>query len=299
LKEMSFRRKKPKTKIYFILGFVLLSVLAFSWVMASQGVIGKTDKKDPKLLKEVKGAEDENQNEDQDININEALNEEQTEEAQAENKEGETTVNAQKPQTTPDPSTSKPTAKAPAVASAPKASPAPVRTYTAPKVNAPASNPAPAVTNGVYSLADAQNYVEGRILALVNAERASKGVGGLTSVALLAQAADIRAGEEASAASPDHTRANGTTFDTVYKQVGYTGYSAWGENLAWGNQPCFSFTAANLDALASKMFTGWKNSPGHYENMIRSSFNQTGLGVVLKVSGSQLYWTGIQVFAKK
>lgn len=177
-------------------------------------------------------------------------------------------------------------------------------TYTAPKTITTTPTPAPApapVWNGIYSTADAQDYIEGRIVSLVNAERARVGKGSLTAVSQLNQAADIRVGEEAipSFSGTDHTRPNGTSFDTVFPQVGYTGCSAWGENLVYGYQNNFTYNSANLNTLAQQMFDWWKNSPGHYTNMISGNYNQTGVGVKFVISGGRLYWFGIQDFARR
>jgi uncharacterized protein YkwD len=161
----------------------------------------------------------------------------------------------------------------------------------------PANAESPNIT---YTTSQAQTYVESIILSLVNAERRRVGVGTLTPVPQLAQAADIRAGEEAViGGAPDHTRPNGSNFSTIFAQVGYTGYTAWGENLTWGYQAQFTYNKTNLDYIANRMYTNWKNSPGHYANMIRSNFNQTGIGVKLTNQSERTYWWGIQLFAQR
>lgn len=154
--------------------------------------------------------------------------------------------------------------------------------------------------NITYTTSQAQTYVESIILSLVNAERKRVGVGYLTSVSQLAQAADIRVGEEAIiGGAPDHTRPNGSNFSTIFAQVGYTGYTAWGENLTWGYQAQFTYNKTNLDYIANRMYTNWKNSPGHYANMIKSTYNQTGIGIKLTNQNGRTYWRGIQLFTKK
>jgi uncharacterized protein YkwD len=167
-------------------------------------------------------------------------------------------------------------------------------TSTSAPAPSPAPTPAPAF--------DPEDYVEGRLLSLINAERARVGVAALASNGLLNQAADIRVAEEAIVPTfswTDHTRPNGSTFDTVYPQLGYTGYTAWGENLVWGYKPAFSYTTANLDAIAQQMFTSWKNSSGHYKNMISSTYNQTGFGVKLVKYGNYIYYFAIEDFARR
>jgi uncharacterized protein YkwD len=176
---------------------------------------------------------------------------------------------------------------------------APKTTYTAPKT-APTVSAPPATTN-ISTVAGAQSYVASRIFTLVNSERASKGLGALRYQSQLGSAADIRAGEEAilSFVGTDHVRPNGTSFSTVFGQVGYTGYTMVGENLAWGYMPQFAFNQTNLDNLASKIFTQWKNSPSHYAAMIRPEYNQTGVGVVIKLVNGRLYYFATQEFGRR
>lgn len=190
-----------------------------------------------------------------------------------------------------------------------KPSTVPVATPTRPTTNSNSntipSTPTP-VTNptsgsGVYSIADAQNFVEVEILRLVNAERTRLGVAPLTFDAKLRQASDIRSREEAitSFVGTDHTRPDGRSWSTVLSDVGYTGALAWGENLAWGYKSQVSYTETQLKEIANKMFTGWVNSPGHYALMKDPKYNYTGVGVTLLNQSGRTYWFGIQLFAKR
>jgi uncharacterized protein YkwD len=184
--------------------------------------------------------------------------------------------------------------------SAPKTTYVAPKTYTAPRTTTPAPAPQPSSAN-ISTVAGAQSYVASRIFTLVNSERASKGLGALRYQSQLGSAADIRAGEEAilSFVGTDHVRPNGTSFSTVFGQVGYTGYTMVGENLAWGYMPQFAFNQTNLDNLASKIFTQWKNSPSHYAAMIRPEYNQTGVGVVIKLVNGRLYYFATQEFGRR
>ena len=65
-----------------------------------------------------------------------------------------------------------------------------------------------------------------------------------------------------------HTSLDGTTFDQRIIAAGYTNFRALGENIA------YAYGAPN----AAVVFDMWKNSPGHYANMI-GDFNNAGLGV--------------------
>lgn len=81
----------------------------------------------------------------------------------------------------------------------------------------------------------------------------------------LSLAATIRAMEMYWSNKKSHTRPNGNDWYTIYFDMGIQ-YMAAGENIAWGY----------LD-LKNAM-VGWKNSPGHYANMISDNFKKVGIG---------------------
>lgn len=81
----------------------------------------------------------------------------------------------------------------------------------------------------------------------------------------LSLAATIRAMEMYYSGKFDHKRPNGSDCFTIYSELGIK-YSAAGENIA-----------SNYGTLASAMI-GWKNSPGHYSNMISDYFTKVGIG---------------------
>lgn len=83
--------------------------------------------------------------------------------------------------------------------------------------------------------------------------------------------ATIRAIEIAYSNKFAHTRPNGSSWSTVYDEYGYVpgvvnGWQRKGENLAAGYSD---------DGGAC---VGWKNSQGHYANMIKSEFRRLGVG---------------------
>lgn len=92
----------------------------------------------------------------------------------------------------------------------------------------------------------------------------------------LTVAACARAMEMAYTAKMTHTRPNGSSCFTILNEMGIRYYSS-GENIASG-QP-------NAKSVA----TSWKNSPGHYQNMISPGFGKIGIGVMKLESGSY-YW---------
>lgn len=83
----------------------------------------------------------------------------------------------------------------------------------------------------------------------------------------LTTAACARAMELAYAGKFSHTRPNGNSCFTILNEMGIAFWSC-GENIAWG-QPS-----------AKSVATSWKNSPGHYSNMIDASYGKIGIGVI-------------------
>ena len=119
---------------------------------------------------------------------------------------------------------------------------------------------------------------EQQVAALVNAERSRLGLNTLTLDPALSQLATTRAAETVTQFA--HTRPDGRAWHTVMTDAGYT-YKSAGENIAYGYPS------------AEAVMTGWINSPGHYQNIIGSSFTKIGVGHV-KV-GNTDYWA--QLFA--
>lgn len=117
------------------------------------------------------------------------------------------------------------------------------------------------------------------VLRLVNDQRAAVGLPKLTYRSDLQKAADIRAREIVKSFS--HTRPNGTSFDTVFKEIGVTNYKNLGENIATGyNSP-------------EAVMNGWMNSEGHRANILNPDFK--GIIVGIKKTGNNGYaW--VQLF---
>ncbi len=124
--------------------------------------------------------------------------------------------------------------------------------------------------------------INDEFLRLVNEERKKCGVQQLTVNNTLMSAAKTRGSESVQYYS--HTRPDGTSFSTVLDESKhYYNYSTTGENLGrvyyYGYQDVdlqMNYTNEQLKEVAKTFFDGWKNSPGHYENMISSSFTETG-----------------------
>lgn len=95
----------------------------------------------------------------------------------------------------------------------------------------------------------------------------------------LTVAACARAMEMAYGKKFSHTRPNGSSCFTILKEMNIT-YYACGENIAYGQ------------TSAKSVSNTWKNSSGHYANMIAAGYGKIGIGVI-KFRGTY-YW--VQMF---
>lgn len=105
----------------------------------------------------------------------------------------------------------------------------------------------------------------------VNNYRRQAGLTELTYDTDLQAAANVRAQEIVKTFA--HTRPDGSSWSTVSSK-------AKGENIASGY------------STAEAVMSGWMNSQGHRENILRSSFKSIGVGVYSQ--GGTLYW--VQLF---
>lgn len=116
------------------------------------------------------------------------------------------------------------------------------------------------------------------VIAETNKLRAEKGLAPLVYDERLSAHAQIRAIESASSFS--HTRPDGTNWD-----VGMIGNGGGAENLAAGR------------ALGQQAVTQWKNSTGHYNNIMNAKYTNIGVGVVYVPNGEyKYYW--VQIFGE-
>ena len=116
------------------------------------------------------------------------------------------------------------------------------------------------------------------VLALVNEIRAEAGVQPLTLDTTLCQAATMRSLEMNYSQQFSHTRPSGETCFSVFHTYGI-GYGTAGENIAAGQR------------TPESVVNSWKNSQGHYENMINANFNKLGVGMSNMQMGYGIYWT--------
>lgn len=124
---------------------------------------------------------------------------------------------------------------------------------------------------------------------LVNAERQSKGLKTIVANDEVTRLAEIRAKEQASVGSlrsngKAHTRPDGSKWFTVFQEAkpGSVASSPRGSNEnVLQNASMVGSASKMLDTteLAKTLFQQWKDSPGHYENMMSKDMTHIGLGI--------------------
>ncbi|EES91388.1 CAP domain-containing protein [Clostridium botulinum] len=118
-----------------------------------------------------------------------------------------------------------------------------------------------------------KNQVNKRMLQLVNELRHSQGVSPLKNVDVLNNLAEKRSQYMAETEEFSHNDKNGNfIFKDELDKINYK-WNEVGENIAQ------NYYSKNPDKLAEELFNQWKNSPGHYKNMISSNFNEIGFGI--------------------
>ncbi len=119
--------------------------------------------------------------------------------------------------------------------------------------------------------------IEDEFLRLVNQERALKGANALKLDADLDKAAEIR-GEELLTLF-DHQRPNGKNCFSAIDTNDYF-YKTAGENICYTAKiSSWTGSATQTKSVAEAIFNLFKDSPGHYSNMINNSFKDCGIGI--------------------
>lgn len=103
-------------------------------------------------------------------------------------------------------------------------------------------------------------------LRITNEMRAEKNLPPLTLNSTLTDQACARAEEIAWSGKHSHTRPNGSYFSTIFKENGFQAGKV-AENIGW-NYP-----------TPAKICQAWKNSEGHYANIISKDYVSIGIGV--------------------
>lgn len=105
------------------------------------------------------------------------------------------------------------------------------------------------------------------VLGYVNDYRTEAKVEKITLDAKLTEAACARAMEMAYTKKMSHTRPSGKSCFTILNDMSIS-YMACGENIAMGQRS------------AKAVATSWRNSEGHYKNMISTAYGKIGIGVM-------------------
>ena len=126
------------------------------------------------------------------------------------------------------------------------------------------------------------NSDEKEVFDLINKQRTQNGLSSLKENSELQRVARIKAQDMVNNNYFSHTSPTyGSPFDMMKSFK--ISYNTAGENIA-GN-------SSNSDAV-----TAWMNSPGHRANILNSTFNQTGIGVVKGSKYGKIY---VQMFIGK
>lgn len=125
------------------------------------------------------------------------------------------------------------------------------------------------------------------ILDMTNQYRAEVGAAPLVLDPKMCIAATVRAIEMAQTDTFSHTRPNGTACFTIFEDCGFSTAHIYsmGENIAMNA----GYSDPDMQAC-----TGWRNSPGHYSNMINTRYRALGVGKCIG-SGGRIYY--VQLFA--
>ncbi|MFI6991488.1 CAP domain-containing protein [Nonomuraea wenchangensis] len=148
------------------------------------------------------------------------------------------------------------------------------RPTTRPTASPTASNP-PATNPPGGAVGSAE---ENEVVRLVNAERSKAGCGPLTHDAQLRAAAFGHSDDMAKQNYFSHTSKDGRSFTDRIRAAGFTGGSAWAENIAFGQ------------TSPASVMESWMNSAGHKANILNCRYNLIGVGAAKNAQG-RIYWT--------
>ena len=123
-------------------------------------------------------------------------------------------------------------------------------------------------------------------VVLINRERARHDLPPLKWQPTLCNSAQWLAQDMAAHDYFSHTDRTGRDIDPRLPDLGYTPYSAIGENIAAGQQNAAAAVAA------------WLKSPGHCENILSRDWSETGGGYVVQADSKfRFYW--VQDFGRR
>jgi uncharacterized protein YkwD len=124
---------------------------------------------------------------------------------------------------------------------------------------------------------------QAEIFTLVNQERIRQGLRPLTYSPMLSQAAEAHSRDLIFNNLRGHTGSDGSTVEIRAQRAGYPSPYV-GENVLW----------ASYDMPQATVFSGWMNSKGHRENILRPEYQELGVGMAVNTeTGDRQY---VQVF---
>ncbi|HJX61603.1 MAG TPA: CAP domain-containing protein, partial [Dehalococcoidia bacterium] len=122
--------------------------------------------------------------------------------------------------------------------------------------------------------------LEAAVVAGINAQRAAAGLPSLQLDPDLAMVARERSNDMAQRGYFGHVSPTGETISSLMQSHGVA-YSWCGENIAYNN--------FGDDQTVAVVLSAWMASPGHRDNVLRSTFSRVGVGVALGGSGVKYY----------
>jgi uncharacterized protein YkwD len=125
---------------------------------------------------------------------------------------------------------------------------------------------------GAHTMPTAANAKKARsaTLCLLNRQRRARGLTALRSNRRLETAATRYSRRMVRQRFFDHTAPDGTTVEQRVSAVGYGGFRALAENIAWGSGP---------QATPARIVNGWMHSPGHRRNILDDTLREIGIGI--------------------
>lgn len=132
--------------------------------------------------------------------------------------------------------------------------------------------------------------LERGMLELINAERASEGLGALTLELRLNDAAEDHSTWMLDTDTFSHTGVNGSNPGDRMRDADFefSGSWTWGENVAWQS----SRGAAGFEDDVANLHQSLMNSPGHRANILNPNFELIGIGVEV---GNYAGWNAVMV----
>lgn len=155
-------------------------------------------------------------------------------------------------------------------------------------------------TTGIAQLSESNvKQLRTELANHVNQLRESLGVNALNFDVTLRKAAEIHSAYMAKTNTLSHKQRKGT-YSTPAKRVRKSGskdFEIVGENILYSTEQDFPLSKKEVSALAKEMFESWKNSPGHYANMIDAEYTLGDFGFKSQLKRRIVFAT--QVFGRK